>query len=250
VALAVGADGVYAGPVSAKFDDVFLYTSQTKGWISPPSDTHVRNADGSNILFDCADVVKPSLPPDEDLQLAWLEALGYSEEPVAGYHHQVFRGTSCLGTPIDEAWWIEELPPWSGSELPDHYYVELGAPTGGPYCWRVRGVDSEFLGVKAYAEDYDVSDWTDCCCFDVSCNSTARPNITAIADTTCGGSTEDATPKIVWTNYPYDDGYRWEVRNSAGAVVDSGTTERDRASDTVKELAPGTYAVRAQTIGG
>ena len=249
VALAVGADGVYAGPVSAKFDDVFLYPSQTTGWISPPSDTQVRNADGSNILFDCADVVKPSLPPDEDLQLAWLEALGYYGEPVVGYHHQVFRGTSCLGTPIDEAWWIELLPPRSGSELSDYYYVELGEPAGGSYCWRVRGVDSEFGGVKAYAEDYDVSNWTDCCCFEVSCNSTARPNITAVADTTCGGSTEDTTPTIVWTNYPYDDGYRWEVRNSAGAVVDSGTAERDRASDTVKELAPGTYAVRAQTIG-
>jgi len=233
--------------MSANFDEISLFPSRIRGWISSPTGTHVRNADGSEILFDCVDEPKPLQPSYEDLQLAWLEALGYYGYPVVGYHHQVFRGTSCLGTPIDEAWWVEGFPPWS----PDYYYVELSAPTSGSYCWRVRGVDYEFGGAKAYAEDYEVSDWTDCCCFDVvdPCTPLLAPTITEVGGTACGGSTTDATPTLRWSDAINADGYRWEVLDAAGIVVDEGTSGANVTVASVGPLTPGIYTAQVQAMG-
>ena len=86
-------------------------------------------------------------------------------------------------------------------------------------------------------------------CGELVCQDLDQPTITEVGDTTCGGSTTDTTPKLRWSDESDEDGYRWQVRNAAGAVVDSGFTARNQTFATVDELEPGGYTARIQARG-
>ena len=217
---------------------------------SAPDGTHVRNADGSEILFNCTDAIKPPLPPNQSLRPSWDPAYWPGEGPelVDGYRHQVFNGNSCTGTPmIDERWYAGGRV-WGEAEIYSFdngvYSFELLSPTIGPYCWRVRS------WVRRNTTIFS-RDWSDCCCMTVAaaCTTLATPTITAIADTTCNGSTTNTTPELHWTNAVYGEGYRWQVRDAARKVVSSGITRGNDTYDTVDQLAPGSYTARVQARG-
>jgi len=80
------------------------------------------------------------------------------------------------------------------------------------------------------------------------CEVLATTVITAVGDTTCGGSTTDTTPELRWSDVNNEDGFKWEVRGAAGTV--SGETDSDQTFAGVdSELSPGTYSAWVQALG-
>ena len=130
-----------------------------------------------------------------------------------------------------------------GSTGPNVSAVNVGTLGSGVFNARVQAVGD---GIE-----FCDSEWTSYCSFEVvgECETLPAPTITAVADTTCGGSTKDENPVVRWTDLEGDTGYGWEVRDSLGNLVRSGTTQQDATSAAVGSLDPGDYTVRVRAFG-
>ena len=203
--------------------------------IPTPEELHVRDPSFTKTYFDCADATKPSLEVDNVHLLAWR-----ATKVVEGFEYQLYEAATCSGSAlIDDA--IDMTTPFS-------YFAFGFEPShGGSYCWHVRAWEEEAM--KANPKAAVFGNWSNCCCFDVSCVPMTTPAITGIADTTCGGATTDTTPKLRWSDENDEYGYKWQVQDMAGTVVDSGTTSRNQTFATVDELEPGSYTVRVKAPG-
>ena len=130
-----------------------------------------------------------------------------------------------------------------GSTGPNVTAVNVGTLASGVFNARVQALGD---GIE-----FCDSEWTAYCSFEVvgECETLPAPTITAVSDTTCGGSTKDENPVVRWADLEGDTGYAWEVRDSLGNLVRSGTTQQDATSANVGNLEPGDYTVRVRAFG-
>ncbi|MGD8440927.1 MAG: PKD domain-containing protein, partial [Holophagae bacterium] len=119
----------------------------------------------------------------------------------------------------------------------------VGTLAPGSYLVRVRA-----LGDGA---SYCDGPWSANCSFEViePCEELPTPTIVSVGGAACGGQTQDTSPVLVWSDIANDTGYRWEVRDSFGNPIASGTTGQNVTSATVGTLAPGAYIARVQAVG-
>ena len=234
VILAVGQDYYDEIQTHAVFDEVFLRVFIDPS-IPAPDDLNVANLDHTEVFFFCDESVKPPLTIYEDYGLWWRNEV-YSLPGETGYRYQGYPWGSCTGTPPFDFEFPAPISDWVGVQF---------TPTGiGTACYRARSWQDD--GGKAY------SAWSPCCCMEVveaACTTLGTPTVTEVGDTTCSGSTTDTTPELRWSDERDEEGYRWQVRNAAEMVVDSGETTRNQTFATVDELEPGVYTVRVQARG-
>jgi len=234
VILAVGQDYYSEIQTHAVFDEVFLRVFIDPS-IPAPDELNVANLDHTEVFFFCDESIKPPLTIYEDYGLWWRNEV-YSLPGETGYRYQGYPWGSCTGTPPFDFEFPAPISDWVGVQF---------TPTGiGTACYRARSWQDD--GGKAY------SAWSPCCCMDVveaACTILGKPTVTEVGDTTCGGSTTDTSPELRWSDVIYDEGYRWQVRNAPGTVVDSGETSTNQTFATVDELEPGGYTVRVQARG-
>ena len=223
-------------PELADYQNPSQYGNLTLGLFVPtPDQLNVANLDHSEVFFFCDAAVKPPLTIYEDYGLWWRNVVDGMPGEI-GYQYQGYPWDSCTGTPPFDFEFPAPSSNWIGVQF---------TPTGlGTACYRARSWQDD--GGKAY------SDWSPCCCMDVveaACTTLGTPTLTGVGDTTCGGATADTTPELNWSDVRDEDGYRWQVRNTAGTVVDSGVTATNQTFATVDELEPGSYTVRVQAQG-
>jgi hypothetical protein len=131
----------------------------------------------------------------------------------------------------------------SGTAHANTRTVNVGSLDPGSFVARVQAFGD---GV-----DFCSSQWSSSCVFEVigPCTTLAAPTVTGVGGATCGGTTADTTPTLRWDDVNYDEGYRWQVRDTAGVIIDSGITGNNRTFDMVGELEPGAYSARVQALG-
>jgi hypothetical protein len=97
--------------------------------------------------------------------------------------------------------------------------ANLGELDPGSYTARVRA-DGD-------GENHCDSDWGTSCAFTVeeaTCETDlAAPTVTGVGGVACGGTTDDASPSLSWSDVANESGYRWEVLDSTDTVVQTGT---------------------------
>ena len=212
-----------------------LWSGSPPPGIPTPEELHVRSLDFTEVYFDCADATKPPLKAGDPHGLVWR-----ATKVVGGFEYQLYEAATCSGDVlIDDA--INMSVPYS------YFMFPFESSHGGTFCWQVRAWEEQEMKANPKAAVY--GNWSNCCCFDVTCVTLLTPEITRIADTICGGTTSNTTPKLHWSDIRDEDGYRWQVRNTAGTVVDSGVTATNQTFATVDELEPGSYTVRVQAQG-
>jgi PKD repeat protein len=81
------------------------------------------------------------------------------------------------------------------------------------------------------------------------CQTLQTPVITGIGGVGCGGTTTQTSPLLTWANVPNESGFNWEVRDSTGSVIRSGSTGHNVLSADLGTLAPGSYLVRVRAFG-
>jgi len=209
------------------------------GPIPVPDDLRVAHYPSWVTYFWCDDPDHPPLPENEDFVIWWRHVLaGLFDEQ--GYNYQVFRTGSCVGTPFMEGEWAASNPDATA------YGTRIAEPSAGSYCYHVRAWEDYYPH-----DGKEYSNWSPCCCFDVGafCTALATPTITGVGDTTCGGTTLETSPLLRWEDVADESGYRWEVRTSAGALVNSGTAGKNIPVAPLGTLDPGSYIARLQAYG-
>jgi PKD repeat protein len=107
--------------------------------------------------------------------------------------------------------------------------------------------------VQAFGDgvNYCDSAWTSYCAFDVfrPCEELPAPTITAIGDTTCGGSTFDTSPNLSWGDIANESGYAWELRDASNVIVRSGTTGQNVTTVNLGQLELGMYRTGVRALG-
>lgn len=121
--------------------------------------------------------------------------------------------------------------------------ADIGTLNPGTYIARVQ----------AYGDDINFCDsqWSSSCSFDVAepCEELVAPTVTSIGGTSCGGTTQEVSPVLTWTDSAHESGYEWEVRDSGGEVVADGSTGPDVTSVNVGTLMSGSFSVGVKAIG-
>jgi PKD repeat protein len=148
----------------------------------------------------------------------------------SGYRWEVWTST---GTLVD-----------SGTTATNVSVATVGPLDPGAYVARVQA--------RGDGESFCDSDWSSDCAFEVAepaCETLPTPEISAVGDTTCGGSTAETSPLLRWGQVSDNSGYRWEVRTSEGNLVDSGTAGKSVTVATVRPLDPGEYVAQVQARG-
>lgn len=204
--------------------------------VSAPSHLSVRRYEPYEPVFDCADEVKPPLDAFEQYVFLWDSVPFEGVLQVDGYEYEFFASPSCDGSPsLGYQWDVSETAA---------AYGFLHSPSPGRSCFRTRSWERSPQGTV-------FSGWSPCCCFDVlaACTPLATPTITGIGDTTCGGTTPEASPLLRWEQVSDNSGYRWQVRTSTGTLVDSGTTGKSVTVAIVGPLDPGEYVAQVQARG-